>query len=96
MAEDPNRCSGDDRLLVSAARDGHQRAWDALVHRYSGEIWAWAGRYKLSRSDVWDVSLLTWLRLADRLDVIDPDSVGLWLGGTVERESTRLARLAPR
>jgi hypothetical protein len=36
---------------------------------------------------------LIWLRLADRLGDLSPETLGSWLEQTAERESIRVARL---
>ena len=72
-----NACqAGDDPLvthLVTRARGGDKRAWDALVERYAPLIWSICRKYRLSRDDADDVGQSVWLRLVDQLDKIrDP------------------------
>lgn len=79
--------------LVVAAAGGSAVAWDALVDRYSGLVWAVARAHRLERQDAADVAQTTWLRLVEHLDEIrDPSRVGSWLATTAARESLRVLR----
>lgn len=83
--------------LVRAAAGGDRLAWDRLVDRFAGTVWAVARGYRLGRSDAADVSQTTWLRLVENLDRIQqPDRVGAWLATTARRESLRVLRLSGR
>src|ERR1700751_4737280 len=76
--------------LVSKARSGDKRAWDALVERYAPLIWSICRRYRLSRADAEDVGQSVWLRLVDQLDKIrDPAALPGWLATTTCRECGR-------
>jgi hypothetical protein len=79
--------------VMQAAAAGVQDAWDKIVDAYAASVWAVARRRQLSREGAVYVSQLTWLRLADQLDNMSPDAVGIWLERTAERESTRVAQL---
>jgi RNA polymerase sigma factor (sigma-70 family) len=80
------------RLVRSAGR-GDQRAWEALVDRYSGLVWAVARAHRLSAGDAADVSQTTWLQLVENLGRLrDPSRVGPWLATTARRECLRLKR----
>ena len=73
--------------LVTAAAGGDQAAWEALVERFSGLIWAITRAYRLSRADAADVSQTTWLRLAEHIDKIEnADRIGAWLATAARRE----------
>src|SRR3954453_13444238 len=50
--------------LVRAAVDGDQAAWNELVERFQGLVWATSRSYRLSRADAADVAQTTWLGLA--------------------------------
>jgi len=81
--------------LLSAARDGDQSAWDELVRRFSGRLWAICRSYGLSQSDAADVFQLTWLRLLEHVDSIrEPERLAGWLGTTCRNEA--LAQLRRR
>src|SRR6478735_7964201 len=83
--------------LVRAAGGGDFDAWNELVNRFAGMVWAVARRHRLSAADAADVSQTTWLRLVEQLNRIEhPDCVGGWLATTARRESLRVLRLADR
>ena len=44
-------CEGPVVTLVMRARDGHERAWAALVERYAPLIWSLCRRYRLDATD---------------------------------------------
>lgn len=83
--------------LVRAAACGDERAWDALVDRYSGLVWAIARNHRLSASDCDEVFQTTWLRLVEHADRLqDPAKVGGWLATTARHEALRLLRRSGR
>src|ERR1700743_1021445 len=62
--------------LVAAAAAGDQKAWDALVDRFTSLLWNIARQYRLSPADAADVVQTTWLRLVENLDrIAEPDRV---------------------
>lgn len=79
--------------LVAAASLGDRDAWDALVERYTGLVWAVARGHRLSTADAAEVVQTTWLRLVESLDRLrEPDRVGAWLCTTARRECLRTLR----
>jgi RNA polymerase sigma factor (sigma-70 family) len=83
--------------LVVAAAAGNKTAWDALVDKFAGTVWAIARGHRLSTADAADVSQTTWLRLVENLHRIQqPERVGAWLAVTARRESLRVLRLGAR
>jgi RNA polymerase sigma factor (sigma-70 family) len=81
--------------LVTGARTGDKRAWDALVERYAPLIWSICRRYRLGRADAEDVGQSVWLHLVDQLDKIrDPAALAGWLATTTRRECGRVLRAA--
>jgi RNA polymerase sigma factor (sigma-70 family) len=83
--------------LVSASAAGDQAAWEAIVDRFSGLVWATARAHRLSRDDAADVAQTTWLRLVENLDRIrDPERLGAWLATTARHESLRVIRRGGR
>src|SRR5215203_3607411 len=83
--------------LVRRARQGDQLAWDQIVARYSGLLWAVTRSYRLARAQADDVAQTCWLRLVEHLDRIqDPEHLGAWLATTARRESLRVLRAAAR
>jgi RNA polymerase sigma factor (sigma-70 family) len=84
-------------MLFEAARDGDDKAWQALVDRFAGLLWAIARSHRLTATDAADVSQTTWLRLFENLHRIEnPDSVGGWLATTARREAMRVLRRSGR
>lgn len=89
----PNDVAG----LVRCAVDGDQSAWNELIDRFSGLVWAIARRHRLSGADAADVFQTTWLRLVEHVeDLTDPERVGAWLATTARRECLRLLRVTGR
>lgn len=83
--------------LTLEARAGSVAAWNAIVDRFAGMVWAIARRHRLSEADAADVSQTTWLRLVEHLDRIEnPDRIGGWLATTARHESLRVLRVADR
>jgi RNA polymerase sigma factor (sigma-70 family) len=83
--------------LIHAAAAGDQAAWDEIVNRFSGLVWATARAHRLSRDDAADVAQTTWLRLVENLDRIrEPEKVGAWLATTARHESLRVIRRGTR
>ena len=80
--------------LVARANTGDQVAWDQLVARYGGLVWAVARAHGLGPADAGEVSQVTWLRLAQHLGALQqPERLGSWLLGTATREAYRMGRL---
>ena len=88
---------GDITRIVSAAANGDQRAWDQIVERYSGLLWAVARAHRLSAADGADVVQTTWLRLIEHLPQIrNREGIGSWLATTARRECLRTLRSGAR
>jgi RNA polymerase sigma factor (sigma-70 family) len=82
-------------MLVRAAADGNQLAWEGLVNEFSALVLGVARAHRLSDVDASDVAQTTWLRLVEHLERIqDPERVGGWLATTAWRESERVRRRA--
>jgi RNA polymerase sigma factor (sigma-70 family) len=83
--------------LVHDAKLGDHRAWDALVARYGGMVWAVARAHRLGDADAADASQATWLKLLEHVgDVKDPKALGGWLATTARRECLRILRHSAR
>jgi DNA-directed RNA polymerase specialized sigma24 family protein len=83
--------------LVARASTGDQAAWDQLVERYAGTVWAVARAHGLGPDDAADVSQVTWLLLTQHLGSLQqPERLGTWLRRTATREAYRLCRLRGR
>lgn len=84
--------------LVQAAGQGDEKAWAAIVDRYTQLVWSVARRQGLSASSADDVVQTTWLKLAENIEKIrDPSRLSGWLATTarnaamdVHRKSTRI------
>jgi len=73
--------------LVIRARDGDERAWAALVDRYTPLIWSLCRWYRLDATATADVGQNVWLLLLNQLDKIrDPAALPGWLATTTQRE----------
>jgi RNA polymerase sigma factor (sigma-70 family) len=84
-------------VLIREASVGNQAAWEKIVDRFAGLVWAIARAHRLSPSEAADVAQTTWLRLVENLDRIhDPERLGGWLATTARRESLRHIRLRSR
>jgi RNA polymerase sigma factor (sigma-70 family) len=81
--------------LVTRAKNGEQRAWDALVERYAPLIWSICRRFRLEAADAEDVGQAVWLKLVTHLDDLR-DSAALpgWLATTTRRECGRVINAA--
>lgn len=83
--------------LVRAAAKSDAGAWEGLVERFGGLVWAVARAHDLNPADAADVSQVVWLRLLDHLDRLrEPDRIGSWLAQTCRRECLRLLRQRKR
>ena len=83
--------------LVRSARAGAPGAWEALVARFAGVVWATARSHRLSDADAADVFQTTWLRLVEHLDDLrNPDALGGWLATTARNECLRVLRAQAR
>jgi RNA polymerase sigma factor (sigma-70 family) len=90
---DPDDVAG----LVGRAAAGEREAWDAVVERFGGLVWAVAVAHRLGPADSAEVAQTTWLRLLENLDRIrEPERLAGWLATTARRESLRLLRLRAR
>jgi RNA polymerase sigma factor (sigma-70 family) len=83
--------------LVAAAAGGDNRAWAALVDRYSGLVISVCRQWRLSEADIADASQTVWLRLVERLGSLrEPNALPVWLLTTARNECHRLWRVAKR
>ena len=83
--------------LLRQAAGGDEQAWDVLVGRLAGLVWAVARGHGLSQADAAEISRTTWLRLAESLNLItDPERLGAWLASTARRECLRMLRRQER
>jgi RNA polymerase sigma factor (sigma-70 family) len=79
--------------LVVAAAGGDERAWAALIDRYSPLVVTVISRFGLSRADAADVNQTLWLRLVEHLDRLrEPSAIPGWIVQTTRHECLRLVR----
>ncbi|AIY19641.2 RNA polymerase sigma factor [Pimelobacter simplex] len=78
-------------MLVPAAREGDQHAWDTIVDRFAPLVDAIIRGHRLSEADGDDVSQTVWLRLVEHLgDLREPDALPGWIRTTTRHECLRL------
>jgi RNA polymerase sigma factor (sigma-70 family) len=83
----------DPTIALIEAADGDQRAWNSIVSRYSGLIWATVRGFRLAEADAADVFQATWFRLVEKLNQIrNGDGLGAWLATTARNEAIDLLR----
>ncbi|HRW17564.1 MAG TPA: sigma-70 family RNA polymerase sigma factor [Dermatophilaceae bacterium] len=83
--------------LVRAAESGDQRAWDEIVERFSGLLWAVARSHRLESHLAADVVQSTWLHLVESLSTIaEPEALPGWLLTVSRREALRVLRSVGR
>ena len=83
--------------LVARAEEGDQKAWNAIVDRYTNLLWSVGRAHRLDTSDAGDVVQTTWLRLVENLGRIeDPERLPGWLVTTARRECLRILRRSGR
>ncbi len=83
--------------LVSKAVDGDRAAWNEIVDRFGGRVWAICRVHRLSQADAADVFQQTWMRVLENLDALrDPARLGAWIGTTCRREALAVIRRAKR
>lgn len=85
------------RSLLDRASRGDQAAWDVLISRFEGLIWATVRAYRLEAGDAADVVQTVWLRLVEYLGRLrDPERLGGWLATTARHESLHCLRRSGR
>jgi RNA polymerase sigma factor (sigma-70 family) len=76
--------------LVAGCLSGSQRAWAALVERYSPLVWTVARSHRLNPSDCEEVYQLTWLRVYQSLARLhSPHRFPAWITTCARRESLK-------
>ena len=85
------------RRLVERAVAGDQQAWDEIVRRFEGLVWATVRSHRLARPEADDVVQTVWLRVVEHLvGIREPERLGAWLATTARRESLRHLKHAGR
>src|ERR1700734_3899199 len=79
--------------LLTRARGGDKRAWDARVEQYAPLIWSICRQYRLGRDDADDIGQSVWMHLVEQLDKIrNPAALAGWLATTPRRGGGRPVR----
>lgn len=82
---------------VRLAASGQRDAWESLVERYEGLLWAIARSHRLDEASASDVVQTTWLALLEHLDDLrNPDALSGWLATTARHECLRFLRQSAR
>jgi RNA polymerase sigma factor (sigma-70 family) len=75
---------------VQAATAGDERAWNALVHRFTPTLRRVAKSFRLAPHEVDDVVQACWLSLLGSLHTLrEPAAIGGWLVTAARRQSLR-------
>ncbi|MFW3172479.1 RNA polymerase sigma factor [Geodermatophilus sp. CPCC 206100] len=83
--------------LVRRAAQGDQRAWHAVVERYSGLLQSVVGEFRLTEAQAADAVQTTWLRLLeDPAPLRRPERLAGWLRATARRTCREAVRGAGR
>lgn len=87
----------DTAVLLLAAGQGDQSAWEELVLRYGGLVSATVRSLRLQDADALDAIQMTWLRLMTNWHrVQDPARLSGWLTTTARRECLSIIRQSKR
>jgi RNA polymerase sigma factor (sigma-70 family) len=79
--------------LLQRVCDRDPTAWDEIVHRYGGVVFAKVRSFGLQDADTLDAVQMTWLRLAENCHRIQlPEHLSGWLATTASRECLRILR----
>lgn len=82
-------------LARAATRD--EKAWEAIVDRFSGLVWSIVRGYRLGPAAEADVFQTVWLRLAENVERIrEPDRLAGWLARTAKNEAVAIVRQRQR
>jgi RNA polymerase sigma factor (sigma-70 family) len=83
--------------LVTAARDGDQNAWNALVDRFLPLVTGVIARHRLFGADADDINQTVWLKLVEHLDRLrEPEALAGWIATTTRHECLALLRRRQR
>jgi RNA polymerase sigma factor (sigma-70 family) len=83
--------------LVTAARDGDQNAWNALVDRFLPLVTGVIARHRLFGADADDINQTVWLKLVAHLDRLrEPEALAGWIATTTRHECLALLRRRQR
>lgn len=84
-------------VLVAEASNGNETAWNAIVDRYSGLVWAICRSFRLTDADAADVAQTVWLRTVERLSTLrEPNALPGWLSTVTRRECLAVVRASSK
>mgnify|MGYP000867452106 CR=1 FL=1 len=82
----------DDHELAARCLEGHEAAWEALVHRYQRLVYSIALRHGFTEDAASDVFQSVWMRLLEHLPALnDRSKLASWLITTTTRECWRVS-----
>jgi hypothetical protein len=83
--------AADDGAVTEAGPQGGQSVWDALVDRYSQDVWDTVRAYVSNGAEAANICALAWLRLADHLaELVDGADVRAWVCDVAMWEALRV------
>lgn len=84
-------------VLVTAAGQGDEDAWNEIVERYTPLVVTVAKGFRLPPPEVQDLAQTVWLHLVEHLrELREPRALPRWLVTTTKREALRQSRAARR
>jgi RNA polymerase sigma factor (sigma-70 family) len=96
-ATDHTAATLDTAELLLRAGKGDPRAWQEILRRYRGVVFAKVRTFRLQDADAQDAVQMTWLRLAENIHQIQhPERLGGWLATTAARECLHILHQAQR
>ena len=79
--------------LVSAAVDGDQNAWNAIVKQFHPLVVSVTRRYRLSVADAQEVGQAVWLKVVENLHRIrTPAALPGWIVTTTQRQALQMSK----
>ena len=83
--------------LVSAAVDGDQNAWNAIVKQFHPLVVSVTRRYRLSVADAQEVGQAVWLKVVENLHRIrTPAALPGWIVTTTQRQALQMSKSTRR
>jgi len=84
-------------VLVSAAAEGDQSAWNEIVDRYTPLVVSVIYKHRLRPADAADVNQTLWLRLVEQIGRLrEPEALPGWIMTTTRNECLRVLRVQQR
>ncbi|GAB2815781.1 RNA polymerase sigma factor [Lentzea nigeriaca] len=84
-------------VLVRAAAEGDQSAWNEIVDRYTPLVVSVIYKHRLRPADAADVNQTLWLRLVEQIGRLrEPEALPGWIMTTTRNECLRVLRVQQR